>query len=124
MVVQTSPILVRPYRSAVEFERRHGERHSCQLDATTHPLDAQDTLAWGASVRDISRTGVGLTLCFPFRAGTYLALDLHGPCPHTPSTSVLSRVVHVQDQNDGSWHVGCEFVEALGNQQLESLLAR
>src|SRR3954447_8362713 len=113
MVAQSSPILVRPYPSALEFERRQGERHRCQLDATTHTLDPQDSLAWGASVRDISRTGVGLTLCFPFRPGTYLALDLHGPKPDSPVTTVLSRVIHVRDQPDGSWHVGCEFVKAL-----------
>jgi hypothetical protein len=124
MIAEATPILVRPYTSALEFERRQGERHKCRLDATTHSLDSQDTLAWGASVRDISRTGVGLTLCFPFRAGTYLALDLHGTHSDKPATTVLSRVVHVRDQNDGSWHVGCEFVKALGNRELESLLAR
>ena len=115
MLAQSSAILVRPFPSALEFERRQGERHSCQLDATTHPLDAQDTLAWGASVRDISRTGVGLTLCFPFRKGTYLAVELKG-------MTVLSRVVHVRDKNDGTYHVGCEFLKPLTDAELDRLL--
>jgi hypothetical protein len=123
MHAKASSILVRPYKSAIEFERRQGERHNCQLDATTRPLESQDTVVWGASVRDISHKGVGLTLCFPFRAGTYLALDLHGTHADKPATTVLSRVVHVRDQNDGSWHVGCEFVKTLGKRELESLLA-
>jgi hypothetical protein len=122
MSVQMAPTLVRQYPSALEFERRHNERHHCRLDATTHPLDAQDALAWGAFVRDISRTGVGLTICFPFRAGTYLAVDVHGPNPQTPAVTMLSRVVHVRDQDDGTWHVGCEFIKPLSAQEFEELL--
>jgi hypothetical protein len=121
MLAQSRPILVRQYPSALEFERRQGERQKCRLDATTHRPDSQDTLAWGATVNDISPTGIGLTLCFPFRAGTYLALDLQGPNLNKPATTVLSRVVHVRDQNDGSWHIGCEFVKALGTREFDAL---
>jgi hypothetical protein len=122
MIAHATPILVRPFSSPLEFSRRQNERQCCQLDAMTHPLDAQDTLSWGASVRDISRSGIGLTLNFPFRAGTYLAIDLQGPKSNKPAKTVLTRVVHIRDQNDGSWHVGCEFVKVLSKQELEALL--
>jgi hypothetical protein len=108
-------ILVRPVRSRLEFERRVAERHDCRLDATTQPLEAQDALAWGATVRDVSRTGVGLAVCFPFRAGSYLAIDLNG---HTH----LTRVAQVRDRDDGTWQIGCEFVKPLSDAQLEALL--
>src|SRR5437763_16523737 len=104
MIAQASPTLVRSFTSRLDFERRQAERHTCHLDATTHPLDTADTIAWGASLRDVSRTGVGLLLCFPFRAGTYLAVDLKGQ-------TVLTRVVQVRDRDDGTWLVGCEFIK-------------
>ena len=115
MIAYASPILVRPFGSRLEFEKRVAERHDCNLDATTHPLDSVDTLAWGATIRDVSRTGVGLTVCYPFRAGTYLAVDLKG-------TTVLSRVVHVRDRADGTWQVGCEFIKPLSESEVDRLL--
>ena len=49
MSVSPTPVLVRPFRSKLDFERRVADRHECQLDATTQPLEAQDTIAWGAT---------------------------------------------------------------------------
>jgi hypothetical protein len=121
MPAPSSPVLVRSYTSAFEFDRRQNERRASSLDATTRPLDARDSLVWGATVCDVSKTGLALTLCFPFRAGTFLSLDLHGPNPNTPSTTILSRVVHVRDQHDGSWQLGCEFVKPLSEDDLEAL---
>src|SRR5262245_30349784 len=122
MAAQSSPVLVRACRSRQEFERRTAERHECWLDATTHALDAQDTLAWGATIRDVSRTGVGLTICFPFREGTYLAVELHSRNPNQASQTYLTRVAQVRDRNDGTWHVGCEFVKALSDEEIEQLI--
>ena len=115
MIVQTSSTLVRQFTSRLDFDQRHAERHDCQLDSRTSPLDNPETFAWGASIRDVSRTGVGLTLCFPFRKGTYLAVELKG-------MTVLSRVVHVRDKNDGTYHVGCEFLKPLTDAELDRLL--
>lgn len=122
MNATASAVLVRPYPSRHDFERRVAERHDCALDATTHPLEATDTLAWGATVRDVSRTGVGLAVCFPFRAGTYLAVDLHGRSPGQPARTMLTRVAHVRDHGDGTWHVGCEFVKPLTQDEFEKLV--
>ena len=122
MLAPLAPILVRSYSSALDFERRQSDRRECRLDATARPLDTQDTIVWGAGIRDVSASGIGLTLCFPFRAGTYLAVDLHGKTPGKPGLTVLSRVVEVRDQNDGSWHVGCEFVKPLSAGEFETLV--
>lgn len=108
--------LVRP-SSHSDFDRRVAERRATHKEALTRPLETNDTIAWGALVRDISTTGVGLTLCFPFHAGTYLAVDL--PSPGGAFRSVLTRVVHAQDQADGTWQVGCEFVKPLSESELD-----
>jgi hypothetical protein len=112
---------VRHFRSELEYERRQSERFDCELDATTHSVNDQNSLVWGASVRNISRTGIGLTVCFPFSPGTALALDLHGPNREKHAT-FFSRVINVRDQNDGSWHVGCQLLEAFSEGEVESLL--
>ncbi len=111
--------LVRP-SSRQDFERRAAERRTSRREALTRLLDAEDTIAWGALIRDISTSGLGLTLCYPFSAGAYLAVDLQEP--GGGFRSVLTRVVHAQDQSDGTWHVGCEFVKPLTDSDLEVLV--
>jgi len=98
--------------SRLDFERRLAERHASSQEALTRPLDAADGLAWGATVRDISATGIGLTLCYPFRAGTYLAVDVQEASGGVQT--LLTRVIHAHDLADGTWHVGCEIVNPLG----------
>jgi hypothetical protein len=103
------------------MERRSAQRwKDPQVEATTRALDAQDAFVWGAQVRDISATGIGLSLCYPFRVGAYLAIDLQS---HEGGTrTLLTRVVHVHDVRDGTWHVGCELVKPLSDSEIELLV--
>lgn len=103
-----------------EAERRDAIRYPVNMEALSRPLDGQDTIWWGATVRDISSTGIGLSLCYPFRAGTYLAVDVQGPGPG--NRTLLTRVVHARDQADGTWHVGCEFVKPLTDDDVDLLI--
>lgn len=109
---------VSPFAFA-EDERRATVRHAGRRDALSRPLESQNANWWGAVVRDLSATGIGLTLCYPFRAGTYLAVDLRVPAG---SRTLLSRVVHVRDQADGTWHVGCELVKPLSDSDVELMI--
>ena len=119
--MRTCSALVQPVRgpALLEAERRHDARHTCDLEVTSHALEASEALAWGAVVRDVSAGGIGLTLCFPFRPGTFLALDLKRR--DGTVRSLLARVVHVRDQADGSWHLGCEFVTPLADDEVATL---
>jgi hypothetical protein len=107
---QGASALVQPLaaRARADFERRSTSRERVVLEALTRPLDGQDAIWWGATVRDISATGIGLTLCFPFRPGTFLAVDLTEP---GGNRTYLIRVVHARDLADGTWLVGGEFVQ-------------
>jgi hypothetical protein len=98
--------------SGVPLEQRSSERHPCLLEAVSCPLDAPETLCWGATVQDLSAGGIGLTLCYPFKPGTYLAINVQRP--EEPCT-LLGRVIHVSDQADGTWFIGCEFVKQIDN---------
>ena len=100
-----------------EIDRRGVERHVCSLDATSRPIDAGDGVSWGAVVHEISPKGVGITLCYPFKPGTFLAVDL--PCSNGMVRTMMVRVVHVQDQNDGNWRLGCESLKPLNECDME-----
>ena len=102
------------------FDRRTTIRHPVTLEALSRPLDGQDAIWWGATVRDISNAGIGLSVCFPFRAGTYLAIDLQGQSG--ANQTLLTRVVYARDQVDGAWHIGCEFVKRLSDSEMELLI--
>jgi len=97
--------------SSVPLEQRSSERHPCHLEAVSCPLDAPETLCWGATVQDLSAGGIGLTLCYPFKPGTYLAINVQNP----ENRTLLGRVIHVADQADGTWFIGCEFVKQIDN---------
>ena len=53
-----TPALATPTPSAKakrqEAERRVSVRHVSAQEAVSRPMDAQDTLSWGAQVRDVS----------------------------------------------------------------------
>jgi hypothetical protein len=108
--------LVQPYSRVRDLERRAAQRERGQQQALTRPLDGDRTLAWGATVRDISATGIGLALGYPFRAGAYLSIDLIENDGRVLTR--LARVVHAFDQRDGSWHIGCEFVPPLADEEI------
>ena len=102
------------------LERRAAVRHVCDQEALSRPLDLPDAISWGAKVHDISRGGLALLLCYPFKPGTCLAVDLR--LGQAPSRTLLVRVVHVTDQADSTWSLGCEFAAPLSDQELAVLL--
>jgi hypothetical protein len=101
-------------------DRRASVRHVCDQEALSRPLELPDAISWGAKVHDVSRGGLGLLLCYPFKPGTFLAVDLR--CGQAASRTVLVRVVHATDQADGTWSVGCEFAAPLSDAELAALL--
>ena len=111
------PVLVGP--SPVLLDRRASVRHVCDQEALSRPLELPDAISWGAKVHDISRGGLGLLLCYPFKPGTFLAVDLQSS--RAVSRTLLVRVVHVTDQADGSWFVGCEFAAPLTEEEVAAL---
>lgn len=115
-------VLVQPVSltAGPAVDRRNSERHPAGLEALARPLDTQDSLWWGAQARDISASGIGLSLCYPFRPGTLLAVDLKNDAGG--SKTLLTRVVHVEDKADGTWLIGCEFVKKLTDSELEMMI--
>ena len=103
-----------------DLERRTADRHLCNLDATSRHEDGDDALSWGAQVEDISEGGLAVSICYPFKPGTFLSVDLH--CADGMVRGVMVRVVHVHDRRDGQWRLGCEFLKPLAQSDLELLI--
>jgi PilZ domain len=107
----------RPPQPAL-VERRASVRHVCNLEAVSRPLESPDALCWGARLKSISTGGLGLVLCYPFKVGALLTVDLGAT---TSAPVLLVKVVHVTDQSDGTWLLGCEFVQPLSETDLETV---
>jgi hypothetical protein len=100
-------------------ERRASVRHACEREAVSRPLELVDSICWGATVQDVSTGGIGLLLCYPFKPGTFLAVEVRD---ESRTQTFLVRVVHVADQADGNWFLGCEFAAPLREGELADLL--
>ncbi len=122
MSAAISAALVQPVRNPffLEMERRAVERRICSLEATSHAVEPGRTLSWGAVVNDITPGGASITVCFPFRPGTYLAIDLQSDTGTV--RTLMVRVLHVNDQVDGRWRLGCEFIKPLSESDVELLV--
>jgi len=122
MSLSTADALVQKVRNPYfnQGDRRFADRQMVALEATTQPMETNESVTWGAVVQDISSTGIGLTLCYPFRAGTYLAVDIK--TVHGDVRSALVCVVHVDDQRDGMWRLGCEFVKPLSESEMDVII--
>lgn len=114
--------LVQPLRGSalVNLNRRTADRVVSQTVGVIRPSDAPESLSWGANVIDVSTGGIGLKLCYPFRPGTFLNVDLQ--TNQGDSRSFVTRVVHVRDRTDGTWQLGCEFIEPLTDAEIDVLL--
>jgi hypothetical protein len=100
-----------------DLERRGDDRQAVALEATSQPIDGGETMSWGAVVNDISTGGLGITLCYPFRPGTFLAVDLQNLVGQ--SRTLMVRVLHVHDEVDGRWRLGCGFIKPLSPSEME-----
>jgi hypothetical protein len=123
MIATSCAATVHPIRGAnlLDIEKRHSARQPCLLEATSRPLEAGEGMSWGGTVKDVSAGGLKLDLCFPFRPGTYLAVELQSPVGPL-NRAIVCRVVHVHDRPDGAWTLGCEFIKPLTNSEVELLL--
>lgn len=101
-------------------ERRVRDRYACDLKSSCKPIDCQTGTAWPAKVRDISATGVRLTMFRRFEPGTLLALEVQDTSGL--ARMLLARVVRVAKQVRGRWILGCAFDAELHHPQLEALV--
>ena len=74
--------------------------------------------AWSGRVRDISTTGIGLTMSRWFEPGTALIVRLRPRILR----HLLVHVIHAAPDADGHWIIGCMFDRPLSSEQLRVFL--
>src|SRR5437764_1377130 len=65
-----------------------------------------------ARARDISRNGIGLSVCSPVEPGTTVVIHLRFGSTF-PAADRTADVVSIQARGDGTWRVGCVFTVPL-----------
>lgn len=102
-------------------DRRKAARHPCSLRTSGRLLGKQNDDAWTATIRDISRTGLGLLSNEEFSRGTILVVKLDDVAGHF-TRPLLVRVVRTIKQTKSGWLLGCAFASKLQEEELAILL--
>jgi hypothetical protein len=102
-------------------ERRRHKRYRCSLATTGKlyfPVTGDGLTVW---VSNLSVGGAGLNSPQPLEEGADVIVTLKVTSQRAVHR-VPARVVHVTEEADGSWRIGCEFAEPLAPDVMESLL--
>jgi hypothetical protein len=109
--------------ASMQAERRAYVRLECDLAARCRPARRRGEPAWPATVRDLSRGGVGLLLRHRFEPGIRLSVELREgtggllrilPARVVHATAVLVEGVHY-------WLLGCAFHRPLSEEDFRAL---
>ena len=101
-------------------ERRGAPRHPSSLRIACYPAGSGLLERRLVRVRNVSRTGIGLTSDRRWEPGTMLVLEMP-PVEDVPPRSVRARVVHATLQVGGTFLVGCLFQQPLSDADLQAL---
>src|SRR5262245_35057026 len=101
------------------------ERIACNVTSSCQPASelGRKESRWPAKISDISLSGACLKLRRRFEPGTGLVVELPGG-EGQDNYSVLAKVVNVENQNDGTWALGCRFVSELSEDEMDRLLTK
>jgi hypothetical protein len=107
------------------LECRVFERLACEIPAKCHPASLMDMkeAGWDGVIDDISQGGIRVSLQRRFERGTALAIALPGGSAEEP-TVVFAKVVHLRRSDAGGWSLGCKFVSALSDDEVQRLLGQ
>ena len=100
-------------------DRRVAVRCLSSQDAPCHFASIDRIECRWAHVRDISRTGISLSLEEPFEVGQQLAIELPSKTP--AASSVAAKVSHIMREADG-WIIGCAFERPLTDAEFHTLV--
>jgi hypothetical protein len=102
-------------------DKRHWKRFQTSITSNFQLAATDDPHLYPARVLDVSASGVGL-LCDRFvENGSLLSVELHNARGTTERT-MLACIVHVMQQTDGKWALGCNFIRSLSEEDLGALV--
>jgi hypothetical protein len=102
-------------------ERRAWVRYPCNVE-TSCQSESDEAAGCSATVRNISLGGMNLIVDQRFQSGTLLKVEVQSSLENTPQMLCV-RVIHVVEQPDGTWSLGCAFARELSDQSLRAFRA-
>ena len=101
-------------------------RRTWQRSLSSRPIprriySVEDFRPLDAWMVDVSCGGVALFLTEPLAEGAILFIELEA-LPEAPPVKVWATVIRCKPADGGDWLLGCELMNRLSEQQLESLL--
>jgi hypothetical protein len=112
---------VRRVRHDDPADQRAWMRFNCNLTARFQKIDGSEAPVEGATVLNLSASGIGLLADRFVDAGTLLNIDLTGRDGRS-SRTILACVVHVNQQGEGAWALGCNFIRELTDEDIQALI--
>jgi hypothetical protein len=106
-----------------EDERRAWQRVPAEIATVVQPISDSNPKPVPATIHNVSLGGVLLTLNRAFTEGDLISVELPGVTEQERST-VLACVIHVGQQPDGKWAVGCTFSRELSEEDLNAFGAQ
>jgi serine/threonine protein kinase len=103
-------------------ERRRRERYAVELEATCRPIINPTGKRWPAWIVDVSATGLCLRAQRRFEFGSVLEILFTLRADSNTVNSVAS-VRWAMATEDKSWLLGCEFVKAISDDELNAICA-
>jgi hypothetical protein len=101
-------------------ERRAWLRYPINLETSCQT--SSDPAGCVATIRNISLGGMNLVVDRPFPSGTLLKVEVQSSLENTPQMLCV-RVIHVAQQPDGTYSLGCAFARELSDQSLRAFRA-
>jgi PilZ domain len=124
MAKQATPVPTRRPKTPLKIEWRASLRFPNEQDIICHPVtigpQGKPERTWLGKVRDLSPTGIGLSMSQRFAPGAQLIAELSVKSAATLLLAV--RVVHATQDKNGLWIIGCEFMFPLTEDERRTLL--
>lgn len=120
MLQQAFPVGQQTPTPNAGHECRVYKRLDCELPTSCAPA-ASGELRWSATIRDISVSGLRLSLRRRFERGAGLAIEMPG-APGQEPYLVFVKVMNTRAEDGGTWSLGCKFISELSEDELQRLL--
>jgi hypothetical protein len=119
MPPQSSLAVIEALEAATSVNRRVAQRHPAAGKVSCHPACGRNGELWSGTLRDISRTGIGLLLPRRWEKGTILLLKLdaiRGGGPRTLCACVMHSTPHPEE----GFVVGCSHGGELSEDEIQA----
>jgi serine/threonine protein kinase len=122
-MVEAAPVTKAPQvaQKAADERRKDARYELHAIGSCRSPIDTGGKL-WASAIIDISKTGVCLQSKRRFDPGSVVEIMVS----ISPDESVITELARVRwnkPAEDKSWQHGCEFVNAMTQEEMESILA-